>query len=106
MGLRFYVVTLGEKMLAETTVAVRADSEEDAARLALEGARYSMRDYEWETYEFDASVDTTIFNVETATQDDAECAFQTHLLDAARVPNSSSNEEHERAISEWKESTH
>ena len=100
MGQKFYVVTLGEKILAQTKAAVRADSEEDAARLALEGARYGMQsleECEWEIYEFDTSVDTTIYEVETATREDAECALQTHLLNGAR------NETHERIISKWKE---
>ena len=37
---KHYVVTLSASVLADTTVAVRADSEEEAARLALEGADY------------------------------------------------------------------
>ena len=106
-GKQMYVVILGEKILAQTRVAVRADSEEDAARLALEGARYGMqsvKECEWEIYEFDYSVDTEIFEVETVTQDEPDSTpFQTHLLDAPRPPNSSPNEAHERAISKWKE---
>ena len=100
MTQKHYLVTLSASVLADTTVAVRADSEEDAARLALEGARYgvkSVNECEWEMYEFDASVDTTIHEVETATREDAECALQTHLLNGAR------NETHERIISQWKE---
>ena len=90
MGQTYYVVTLGQKMLTQTKVAVRADSEEEAARLALKGVHY---DEEWETYEFDA-MDTIIHQVEMETQDEAESAFQTHLLDT--------NETHERIISKWK----
>ncbi len=91
MGQRYYVVTLGKKMLTQTKVAIRADSEEEAARLALEGVHWDME--EWETYEFDA-MDTIIHGVEEETQDEAESAFQTHLLDT--------NETHERILSKWK----
>ncbi len=105
MTQKHYLVTLSASVLADTTVAVRADSEEEAARLALEGARHDVGlECGWETYEFDDSVDTEIFEVETVTQDEPDSTpFQTHLLDAPHLPNSSPNEEHERAISKWKE---
>ena len=102
MRQKLYLVTLSESVLADTTVGVRADSEEEAARLALEGAHYDME--KWSNqYECDPLVDTTICDVHLATERDVEDADQQHLLDGGRRPNSSSNEDHDRIIRKWKE---
>ena len=102
MGQNLYVVTLSEKIWAEATVAVRADSMEEAARLALEGAHYDMT--EWLIcYDYNHLDDTMIDEVSTATQDDVECADQKHLLDGEPLLNFRLDEAHERAISKWKE---
>ena len=80
MRQKHYLVTLSASVLADTTVAVRADSEEEAARLALEGADYVME--KWRNqYECDASVDPTAVDVHSATGGDVEYADQQHLLD-------------------------
>ena len=73
-------VTLSASVLADTTVAVRADSEEEAARLALEGADYDME--KWRNYyECDPLVEPTACDVSPATGRDVEYADQQHLLD-------------------------
>ena len=79
MGKKLYLVTLSASVLADATVAVRADSEEEAARLALEGAHYDME--RWRNqYEFDPLVDPTAVDVYVATGRDVEWADQQHLL--------------------------
>ncbi len=83
MRQKHYVVTLSASVLADTTVAVRADSEEEAARLALEGADYDME--KWlNSYACDPSVDPTACDVSPATRRDVEWADQQHLLDGGR----------------------
>ena len=80
MRQKHYVVTLSASVLADTTIAVRADSEEEAARLALEGAHYDME--KWSNqYECDPLVDPTAVDVHSATGRDIEWADQQHLLD-------------------------
>ena len=103
MGKELYVVTLSQKINAEARVAVRADSMEEAARLALEGAHYDMT--EWcICYDYDLLDDTMINDVSTTTQDDSESdADQTHLLDGDPLLNFRLDEAHERAINKWKE---
>ena len=102
MRQKLYLVTLSESVLVDTTVGVRADSEEAAARLALEGAHYDME--KWRNqYDCDPLVDTTICDVHLATERDVKYADQKHLLDRGHLPKSSSNEAHERAISKWRE---
>ena len=62
MRQKHYLVTLSASVLADTTVAVRADSEEEAARLALEGADYDME--KWlNYYECDPLVEPTACDV-------------------------------------------
>ena len=79
MRRQHYVVTLSASVLADTTIAVRADSEEEAARLALEGAYYDIE--RWRNqYEFDPLVDPTAVDVYAATGRDVEYADQQHLL--------------------------
>ena len=76
---KHYLVTLSASVLADTTVAVRADSEEEAGRLALEGADYDME--KWlNSYECDPLVDPTACDVSPATGRDIEYADQRHLL--------------------------
>ncbi len=83
MRRQHYVVTLSASVLADTTIAVRADSEEEAARLALEGADYDME--KWlNYYECDPCVETTACDVHLATGRDVEWADQQHLLDGGR----------------------
>ena len=66
MRQKHYLVTLSASVLADTTVAVRADSEEEAARLALEGADYDME--KWHNdYQCDPFVETTACDVHLAT---------------------------------------
>jgi hypothetical protein len=80
MRQKHYVVTLSASVLADTTVAVLADSEEKAARLALEGADYDME--KWlNYYECDPFVEPTACDVSPATGRDIEYADQQHLLD-------------------------
>ena len=81
MMMKDYVVTLSASVLADTTVAVRADSAEEAARLALESAEYDMEKWHHE-YERDPLVDATACNVSLATGADTESADQRHLLNA------------------------
>ena len=91
MEKELYVVTLSKKIWAEARVAVRADSEEEAARLALEGAHYDMT--EWcIDYGRDLLDDTLINEVSTTTQDDVDAEIALRLA-----------ESDERAISSWKE---
>ena len=102
MEKELYVVTLSEKIWAEATVAVRADSMEEAARLALEGAHYDMT--RWLIcYDYDHLDDTMSNDVSTATQDDVEYADQKHLLDGNPLLSVRLDEGHERAISQWRE---
>ncbi len=80
MTQKHYLVTLSASVLADTTVAVRADSEEEAARLALEGADYDME--KWlNSYECDPCVEPTACDVSPATRRDIEWADQQHLID-------------------------
>ena len=82
MRQKHYLVTLSASVLADTTVAVRADSEEEAARLALAGADYDME--KWRNqYECDPLVDPTACDVSPATRRDIEWAEQQHLLDGS-----------------------
>ena len=80
MRQKHYLVTLSASVLADTTVAVRADSEEEAARLALEGADYDMEKWRHD-YECDPLVEPTACDVSPATGRDIEYADQQHLLD-------------------------
>ena len=80
MRQKHYLVTLLASVLADTTVAVLADSEEEAARLALEGADYDME--KWRNYyECNPLVEPTVCDVSPATGRDIEDADQQHLLD-------------------------
>jgi len=118
MGKELYVVSLAEKMWAETRVAVRADSMEEAARLALAGARYDNMEEWFIDYGQDLLDDTLLKEVSTTTQDDvASDADQHHLLDDTLTKKVSTtteddvdaevalrlDEAHERAINKWKE---
>ena len=118
MGKELYVVFLAEKIWAETRVAVRADSEEEAARLALAGARYDNMEEWFIDYRQDLLDDTLLKEVSTTTQDDvASDADQHHLLDDTPTKKVSMTteddvdaevalrlaESEERTISNWKE---
>ena len=71
---------LSASLLADTTVAVPADSEEEAAKLALEGADYDMQKWR-HLCECDPLVEPTACDVSPATGRDIEYADKQHLLD-------------------------
>ena len=71
---------LEQKQIIDKVVcAVRDDSEEEAARLALEGADYDME--KWHNdYQCDPFVETTACDVHLATGRDVGYADRQHLL--------------------------
>jgi len=116
-GKELYVVTLSKKIWAQDRIAVRADSEEEAARLALKGAHYDLTEW-FICYDCEVLEDTEIDEVDTTTEEDvASDADQHHLLDDTLTKEVSPAtqddvdaeiaprlaESDERAISNWKE---
>ena len=78
MGKELYVVFLAEQIWAETRVAVRANSEEEAARLALAGARYNNMDEWFIDYGQDLLGDTLLKEVSTTTEENVASDADQH----------------------------
>ena len=73
-----YVVTIVGTICVDTTVAVIAESEEEAARRALDGALFDTT--RWLHHEFLCD-DPVVSDVSEETWDELQCADQKHLLD-------------------------
>ena len=72
-----HLVTIAGTVPVDTTVAVMAKSEEDAARMALDRARYDPT--QWLNYGFLAN-DPVVADVSEETWDGLQDADQQHLL--------------------------
>ena len=72
-----YVVTIGGKVYVDTTVAVIAESEEEAARIALRGFRDDTEAWLRDNRLCD---DPVVTDVSEETWDELQCADQKHLL--------------------------
>ena len=77
MNRKNYLVTVWGKIAIETTVAVMADSEEEATRIALGGVRCNTE--EWLHYE-SLIDDPIVTDVSEETWDEVQDADQKHLV--------------------------
>ena len=72
-----YVVTIVGSVLVDTTVAVMAKSEEEAARMAFDGAHYDPTEWlHWGVL----GTDPVVVDVSEETWDELQYADQKHLL--------------------------
>ena len=72
-----YVVTIVGNISVDTTVAVIAESEEEAEGMALRGVRCDTEEWLRDNFLYD---DPVVSDVSEETWDDIQCADQKHLL--------------------------
>ena len=80
MKKKYFVVTIAGTVLVDTTVAVMAESDQEAARMALEGVHQDAT--RWLNWGFLAD-DPTVADVSEEAWDALQCADQQHLLGQA-----------------------
>ena len=77
MRQKHYVVTVGGSVWVDTTVAVMAKSEEEAARMALDGVDCDTEEWLRDNFLYD---DPVVSDVSEETWDEIQYADQKHLL--------------------------
>ena len=77
MSAKHYVVTIAGKIAVDTTFAVIAESEEEAARLVLEGACYDTKEWLHQEHLIDNPVVT---DVSQESREELEYADHKHLV--------------------------
>ncbi len=72
-----YVVTIVGKVFVDTTIAVIAESEKEAERMALEGVPYDTEEWLRQNFLYD---DPVVTDISEESWDELQWADQTHLL--------------------------